>query len=597
MRTTITQTQQDIVSVCTELLKEPGSKTMELRAQKAGRLYAKSGKRHADGKSRSRLTYQDRGAAYLRESVCIALRTRKVARVDDVCVDIMLAARPAHTVRKEEPNRYLGAHAHAMAEIVTLADSLTRLGLEITSATLWAARAWKDSKNGLSLNQQSKLLDEARQMIATGPKEAGRSSIAQPMFHLGEPPASIRPGEFKSRPTASTPANGKVFAREATGPVEWHGSSPFDKQRGIHEAASVDRKHTQPVNGDEPLSPTVIHLNPLSSSATRSSSQDPVSMAPAPVIDPIILKQVARHRDSIVAGMDPNAILGLVTHEQKPHLIRMLVEFGQKLTRQTDQDKDMASQDETWRIWRNLGRFCGQACLDTSAGAQAFGAADVLKFPLEHRVKMLVALSARRAVLTHKPETGSPVADSLSHAILEQHHGLMTAFRREELLPPSDVRRAERLSRRVNEILERQPGQALSPGMVIDIVKAHHEAYGLATPIPTISINASLATPFEMSQDRKTLHIAKSLASAGSPAAQVARDLLVELSRSYQRDLTSQLDKAALAADDDRLTVALILAACDAPAVPVERLPDLPIALPKGALTLHAQAHAAGVLD
>lgn len=567
MRTTITLTQQDIVSVYTELLKEPGANAMELRLEKAGRLYAKSGKRHDDGKSNSRLTYQERGAAYLRESVRMALRTRKVAHIDDVCADIMLAARPASTVSKDEPNRYLGAHAGAMADMVTLADSLAGQGVEITAATLWAARAWKESKNGLNLNQKSKMLDEARQMIAARRKEAGRPSIASPVFHLAEPPSFIRAGEFKSKSTASTPANGKVLAREARRPVEWHHASPSGKQGVVHGAGQIDRKHTQPV-----------------------------PVPPAPVVDPIIMKQAARHRDNILAGIDPNAILGLVTHEQKPHLIRLLVEHGQKLSRQTDQDKDAAAQDETWRNWRNLGRFCGQACLDASAGAQAFGAADVLEIPLEHRVKMLVALSARRAALAQKPGGTSPVAASMPQSILEQHLGLMTAFRREELLPPSDRQRAAELGKRVNQILERQPGQALSPAMVMDIVKAHQEVYGLVKPMPTLAIDSELATPFEMSTDRRTLHVAKPRPGAAAPAVQVTRDLLGELSRIYQRELIHRLDTGALAVDDDRTTTALILAACDAPPVPVEHLLDREIELPRGALTLHAQAQAAAAL-
>lgn len=596
MRTTITLTQQDIVSVYTELQKEAGAGSMELRVEKAGRLYAKSGKRHDDGKSNRRLTYQERGAAYLRESVRMALRDRKVTHIDDVCADIMRAARPASAVSKDEPNRYLGAHACAMAEMVTLADSLAGQGLEITAATLWVARAWKESKNGLNLNQKSKMLDEARQVVAARRQKAGRPSIASPVFHLAEPPSFIRAGEFKSRPTASTPANGKVLAREATRPVEWHSASPSGRQGIAHGPVQIDRKHMQPVNGSEPLSPTIIHLNPASSPATRSSSQDPVPVTHPSVVDPTLLKQAARHRDNIVAGVDPNAILGLVTHAQKPHLIRMLVELGQKLSSQTDQDKDAATRDETWRIWRNLGRFCGQACLDASAGAQPFGVADVLVLPLEHRVKMLVALSARRAVLAQKPGGASPVADAWPQSILEQHHGLMTAFRRDELLPPSDRQRAARLGGRVNQILERQPGQALSPAMVKDIVKAHHEVYGLASPMPTLAIDAELTTPFEMSTDRRTLHVAKPQPDSAAPATQVARDLLVELSRSYQQELTHRLDTATLSVDDDRTTVALILAACDAPPVPVEQLLDREFALPKGALTLHVQAHAAGAL-
>lgn len=143
MRIEIKDHPVDIVTLKTDLavMSDPGS---ELRSHKAGRLYVKTGPRHATGVSRSRLAYQAGGANYLDASVSQALRTRGVRHLDFICKNIMDAARPERDRKTAEPDRYLVGHARAMASIIALAEYPAARPLGFEAAVEMAAANWAD---------------------------------------------------------------------------------------------------------------------------------------------------------------------------------------------------------------------------------------------------------------------------------------------------------------------------------------------------------------------------------------------------------------------------------------------------------------------
>lgn len=219
----VTHKQLSIVDLSADLLQQP-SPSAQLRLKKAGCLYVKSGPPKTSGPSSSRLTYQRQGAAYLRESVQVALSERRVRNSPEVGAAIMRAVRPESQCKASEPNRYDVGHARAMATIVEFADRLQAEGMDISTAMLRVAREWS-SPRGLTDAGKAQMLKEAKACIALGSKDDKKHAAASELV-LRQATSPISAEHFTSLRSPS--ATSDRPAPQGSGHVAWHGASAPD---------------------------------------------------------------------------------------------------------------------------------------------------------------------------------------------------------------------------------------------------------------------------------------------------------------------------------------------------------------------------------
>lgn len=598
MRTELTASQTNIVALATELdlHASPGS---ELRLESKGRLYAKSGKRHTDGKSKSRLTYQERGAAFLREGVRQSLRERGVTHLQSAVLDIMAAARPWADERANEPHRYLVRHGQDMAHIIQFADQLVNRGLEFEPALERVIGDWANLSR-LEAPQRQKRLDElAIRAVPAGVQgadtkhvskrpplaTAGIESLQGAQFErksVAETPRLTRPDAAESRPQSAAQA-ARDAAREAVRreEVQWHASaSAFDNRGPGLPAIEPERKHgprgkegAVPGITPSPTGAVVIHASPDSKRMTERAGR--------------------RLNDILEGGVGADYLVEQIGRDEVPHLAPLMHKKARALMDAQGTVRDSKAQVADWQAWRNLARFCGEACIDDGAGAHAFTRADVLKFPLEQRLNMLAALDDAHPL--RRGSAGSePAADQAQRlAILQQSQGLSSAFSDKELLPPSDEVRANALKARLHAISANHPGAAFSADMAQAVIQAHHEAYQLTGKPLEVVRQSGQAAAFLLSEDRRTLHVSAAPRPADESPAEVVRQLVVALSRTYQVQLVERMNNGALEETDDRFMLAAILQTSQGQQADVELLASTRRQMPAGAPSRHARLHAA----
>lgn len=632
MRTEIRDRQTDILTLNTDLQGHaaPGD---ELRSQKAGRLYAKSGPRHTDGKSRSRLTYQTAGAAYLGESVRMALRARRVQHVDCLCKSVMAAARPEHERRQDEPNRYQVRHARAMAQIIQMAEceAARPLGFE---AALGLATAHWTHLSGLEAAGASKWwADQVSEELATARQDPNKrsdpqaQSLADPSPCGAPDEASFERKHNRAQPQLTPPPPPGASTQSAAaalreGPVVWHDRSPADSHGAAEHKYGPKPSAVVPPIGSR----TGLWVNtgagqpearPISTSAVSSSasmfattlpgpgraSTDPVVLHPTPAKNAERAAERAAQRargylDDLLSGVySADYLVESIRREDLPHLMPLMRQRADTLMAASATRRDAKAQVQDWQDWHSLARFCGEACADDGMGAHAFTRAQVLQFPLKQRLNMLATLDGPQPARREAGQGMTVLQARDLMANLQQQQGLMSAFTDAELLPPSDEVRAKALKARLQAIQQRSPGAALTADGVREVVQAHREVYALTGKPLNVVASPSLKAPFAFSEDRRTLQVSCAPRPAHERPDTVMRQLLTELARDYQHQLLQQMNDETLKEEDDRFMLAVILMACQPRLVDVELLSsgvDRP--LPDSALTRHAALHAAQAL-
>lgn len=622
MRTEIHDRQLTITALDAELAKNL-SPNNELRSQKAGRLYAKVGPRHANGTSRSRLIYQAGGANYLRSSINLTLRERRVFHVDRMCKDIMGAARPSSEQRADEPNRYLVRHAMDMARIIRMADcpAARPLGfeaaLEMTTehwphlsgldrkgVDTWWAKAVA-GKLAASRQEATLAVNSKTQALPEGNSEDG---IHKNLFE--------RKGTPETTPPQPSPVSNGIpqsaAAAQRQEQVQWHGRSP--------EQAAKDHKHGPQPNGAVPQGASPIGLwVDTSVGQTRASSIQVSSTASGPSVPatrhaapsrtitvpsrpkgegstPEARRAFTRaqgHLNDILNGVDAAGLTGFIKREEAPHLLSLIRQRTDALTESASLPRDAQGQAQYSQAWLRLARFCGEACSDEGAGAHAFTRTEVMQLPLNHRLNMLEMLNVAAAKLGKVPAKSKASSPAELHATLHQQRGLMGAFTDAELLPPADEVRAKALKAKLQTITQRNPGGALTAASAQAVADAHREIYAATQAGVQVIAVPDLDEPFVLSSDLRTLQFSTAPRPAGEQPAAVLRALVAQLTRGYQAQLVQAWRNGALTDQDERFNLSLILTACQPRAVAQELLDsELDGPLSPSALTRHANLHA-----
>lgn len=602
MRTELTASQTNIIALGTELelYAAPGS---ELRLESKGRLYAKSGKRHTQGRSRSRLAYQERGAAFLREGIRQSLRARGVVHVQTAALNVMAVARPKADERPLEPHRYTVRHGRDMSHIIQLADQLATRGMTFESALARVVEDW-GHMGRLDVVQRQCRLD------ALVPREEGQAPTGIDRKHVAQVSKEAMADLF-----AETPLDGSHFERKATvvkmrpkpavgveeqpqsaaqaareaarlaqqqAGVQWHASA-FDNLRVLPPSGPAERKHgpqhregVSPPMTPSPTSAVVIHASPDSKRLEA---------------------RAGRRLDDILQGVaGADYLVERVQRDEVPHLVTLMQKKAATLLASQGTARDSKAQVADWQVWRNLARFCGQACLDDGAGAHAFTRADVLKLPLEHRLNMLAALDGAHALQRVLPSS-EPATDATQVlATFEQAHGLASAFSDKELLPPGDEVRANALKARLHAISDARPGAPFCAETAAAVIQAHHDAYQLTGKPVAVVLAKDQAAPFTLSSDRRTLQVSAQPRPADEAPAAIVHRLVAELTRNYQQQLVERMNSGSLDEADDRFMLAALLQASGSQQADAELLASRPLQLPVGARSRHAQLHAARVV-
>lgn len=603
MRTEIHDRQVDITALATQLASaaSPGS---ELRQQKAGVLYAKSGPRHTDGKSRSRLIYQAGGAQYLGRSICLSLRQRHVQHVDALCKAVMDAARPSQDRRADEPDRYLVRHARVMARIIQMAECPGARPLGFEAALNRAIKNWP-VLSGLDDKAAGQWwADAVRSHAAPARQDPEALPDAKAVRDLPKLP------KLPQLTPMATPSSASAL-RET--PVLWHAPAHdeggADSKHGPKGSATagqagprkdllwVDTEAGKPIQ--RPISTTAVSSRPSLFATTQPPlhrrSPDSVVFHASPQKD---AERAARraegYLDDLLSGVfGADYLLESVRRDDLPYLVPLMRKRMDSLMASAALRRDAKAQAQDWQAWHSLARFCGEACTDEGAGAHAFTRAQVLQFPLKHRLNLLAALDGPDPGRRQEGKDLTALAARDKMMQIQQQHGLMSAFTEAELLPPSDEVRAKAFKARLQAIGQQSPGATLTVGMARAVAQAHRDAYQVTGQPLNIVASPALDKPFEFSEDRRTLRISTAPRPAAERPAAVLRQLVAELTRDYQQQLIRQMNDETLQESDDRFMLAVILLACQPRAIDVEVLSGgMDRALPASALSRHAALHA-----
>ncbi len=597
MRTEIHDRQLDITALHTHLadIADPNS---ELRSHKVGRLYAKSGPRHAAGRSRSRLAYQAAGAEYLDRSVTLALRERKVKNAVYVCKSIMAAARPEPDRAADEPHRYRVRHARAMAQIIALAERPAARPLGFEAAALMAAEHWPHlsrlDDTGVRQWWEAAVRDQLAAARDADPKLADAKSQSAVVPGEGD---ALNAGWFERKdqparldPVPSSASNiAEQSAAQAQREVQtlWH-------PRPATEAPE-ERKHGPAAGRNASPTSVMVHSPPLKAVATPPEREASASGRGADRAAALGAAKAQGFMDSLLhSDLQVSGLVASLSAKDLPHLMPLLRKQADALTASADTPRNAKTQAQEQQAWIRLSQFCGEACIDDAAGEHAFTRAQVLQFPLNQRLNMLEAVVDEIArSQSPGPKRTGPQAFQDTKALICQLHGLMNAFSDKELLPPGDSVRVKAMRAQLQAILKSDPGAGFTPALASEVVKLHREVYSVDGKAVKVQSSPTLKQPFAFSPDRSTLHVSTAPRPASETTADVTRQLLVELARNYQQHLVRALSLDRLPASDDRYMLAVTLINCKPPAIDMELLGSgFDRSLPESAPTRHAALHA-----
>ncbi len=564
----------------------------ELRSHKAGRLYAKSGARHAHGRSRSRLAYQAGGAEYLSRSVSQSLRERGVTHVVALCKSIMDAARPESERNADEPQRYRVRHARAMARILEAAQRPEAQPLGFESAVQMAATHWPvlSALDDTGARQWWGLAVRAQLATARKAELKAGDAKAHPRAASG-PDDVLTPSSFDRKgppaaPVRLQPPQPLSLAQKSAAQAQreaqtlWHNAP---------DVAPAERKHGP---GGRSPKQVIVHPSPLKVAestperTTRQAAEAAAARAATRAqgfLDTLVRGDLAV--DGLLAGLRPQDV---------PPLMPRLRQQADALLVSAATPRDAKAQARDRQAWSRLGQFCGEASIDDGAGAQAFTRRHVMQLPLNQRLNMLEALVDDVAQSQRPGRQGQAVQDpQATRVLLQQLHGLMSAFTDAELLPTSDEVRVKAMKAQLQAIAQRSPGAAWTPALAEEIVKAQQALYPARAKALDVKASATLAQPFVFSEDRATLYVSTAPRPAAEQTREVTHQLLIELARDYQRHLVREFSLERLKEPDDRYMLAVTLINCRPPAVDMELLGSgFDRALPASAPTRHAALHA-----